>query len=106
MDKQKKLNDFFGIAKDKKSDKDDFSNQRGNEIVTERRETSNILYPEAPYKKTNFSNQNFRATEKSNNTSGPTLDDCRTYALPCHIPRIWIIVEPKLIAITNNKVTD
>jgi len=106
MDKQqKKLEDFYGIAKDQNRTRDDYSNERRNEIASDKKE-GNMLYPEVTYRKNTNLNENFRVGEKKTNSSGPSLDDCRTYALPCHIPRIWAIVKPKLTAIINNKVTD
>jgi hypothetical protein len=97
MDKQKKLDEFFGIKHDS------LGSNSTNSLRAPTEPRVNLLKAPSPSRSpTNQYNQKKPEPLKS---SFLPEDSC-TYALPHFIPRVWSIVKPKLIELKNGKVVE
>lgn len=89
--KQGKLDDFFFISKDKdrsnssKADKEFYDNQQNRENLNKSSEVNYYKYE---------------------NKSSIQLENCYTYALPIHIPKIWNYCKPKLEDMKSGKIIE
>jgi len=102
MSKQQSLDPFFGISKDKEKEP-----PKGSYIPFQ---TSNNTSTKAsPSKDYTFVRNNeqkpaFQPNQSATSSFNISLDDCWTYALPCHIPKIWKKVKPLLTEVKEGKI--
>ena len=102
---QGKMTDFFSLAKERTNqetprERDQSlgkyipkSTKKNQELSPNRQIINTYSEPKAPLE------------NKDSQYSHINLDECRTYALPFHITRVWKIAKPKLINMRDGNVT-
>ena len=107
MSHQKNISDFFSLAKERpKQETSKEKDQPSGKYIPM---TSGYKNKEpSPQRQTNnkYYEQKTISQPKDTVYSNVNLEECRTYALPFHIPRIWKIVRPKLINMRDGNITN
>mmetsp|Transcript_27031 Transcript_27031/g.23936 ORF Transcript_27031/g.23936 Transcript_27031/m.23936 type:complete len:116 (+) Transcript_27031:308-655(+) len=103
MNKQSNLDSFFGLSRDKKENPEYRSKSPDpSSTYSNKSQNNNTKKEPSRFISMNYSNP----VDQSFKAGNVNLKECKTYALPHHIPRIWKIVQPGLLDIKNGKIND
>jgi len=111
MSHQKSLHSFFSIAKDNLSKDREAPEGQYIPMPTSKnnggKTSPSPTRDYQPYQPVRPQEQKFTYQPNQSNTSSfnISLEDCWTYALPCHIPRIWKKVKPYLMEIKDGRIS-
>ena len=104
-----KITDFFGSKLENKNNpnvnRGEYRPMNPNYKASNPVQQNSRQPPQKP--PSNFTLRDFESFKDSSKTSAQVdLDDCWTYALPCHIPKVWRTVKPLLSDIRDKKVLE